>query len=209
MSKHRHNPYSPSSPAAASATGQEHPSGPRPAEMGYRDDPSLDLEALRITPSAPPITHIVVPTVRRPKKTEWVRVHPECKLVVNVIDEDRVLWFILPALAEAAKDVVRPCEIHLAHSRLSGECFLWPVPVDLSVRPNSWNASHALAAGLAQKSWVRMVANSSKQAYEVSVAQYGEPTWPEPVDDILRRGIAQHVISAADHPVLRRLRGEV
>lgn len=61
--------------------------------------------------------------------------------------------------------------------------------------------------------WVRIAANMSLGAYEVFVAageNLPEPTWPE-VDfqTLLRTAFKGHFIQSFDHPVLRRLRGEV
>jgi hypothetical protein len=65
---------------------------------------------------------------------------------------------------------------------------------------------------LAQEQWVRVTANMSLGAYDVFVAtgQHPDPTWPEQsFAELLRLGFKGHYIDSPDHPVLKKLRGEV
>ena len=63
----------------------------------------------------------------------------------------------------------------------------------------------------AGKGWVRVQANMSLGAYEVwdTTAPIPEPDWPDtPFKDLLRIAFRDRFITALDHPVLKRLRGE-
>ena len=59
---------------------------------------------------------------------------------------------------------------------------------------------------------MRVVANLSLGAYDVFEAggQLGEPEWPTPTfGELLRVAFKDRFITTLDHPILRRLRGEV
>ena len=58
--------------------------------------------------------------------------------------------------------------------------------------------------------WVRIKANMSLGAYEIFSAEsvMQDPTWPElPFNELLRIAFRDRIISSADHPVVKRLRG--
>jgi hypothetical protein len=68
------------------------------------------------------------------------------------------------------------------------------------------------AARLAETNWVRVQANLSLGAYDVFTAAgpLPEPNWPEqPFSDLLKVAFKGKMIEAQDHPVLKKLRGEV
>ena len=68
------------------------------------------------------------------------------------------------------------------------------------------------AADEAKSRWVRVTSNMSLGAYEVAVAsgQLAEPAWPDiTFQEIIKIAFRDKMISDWDHPVLKRLRGEV
>ena len=68
------------------------------------------------------------------------------------------------------------------------------------------------AAHLAMNGWIRVAANMSLGAYEVfqAVAELPEPEWPETTfQEVLRIGFKGKFVQDTDHPVVRRLRGEM
>ncbi len=67
------------------------------------------------------------------------------------------------------------------------------------------------AADEARERWVRVTANMSLGAYEVSVANglASEPSWPElSFQEIIKTAFRDKMISEWSHPDLLRLRGE-
>jgi hypothetical protein len=65
---------------------------------------------------------------------------------------------------------------------------------------------------MAQTSWVRVAANQQLGAYDVveSLGYDDESVWPaESMAELLAVAFRGKMIDAMDHPVLRRLRGEV
>jgi hypothetical protein len=92
--------------------------------------------------------------------------------------------------------------------------FVWPIRLPGSDgKIDSWSRSAMDAAERAGSQWVRVVANmGGLQAYDVTVAAggFGEPVWPDiTFQEIIRIAFRDMVISDWNHPVLKRLRGEV
>jgi hypothetical protein len=94
-----------------------------------------------------------------------------------------------------------------------GVLFLWPIRLPgPDGRVDEWSRTALEAAQMATKGWVRVTANLSLGAYEVfqATGQLPEPEWPNlPFPDVLRIAFKDRLIDNLDHPVLRRLRGEV
>ena len=79
-------------------------------------------------------------------------------------------------------------------------------------RLDEWGRSALEAVRLAAERWVRVQANMSLGAYETFEArgELPEPDWPDAdLRALLKVGFRDKLITSADHPVLRKLRGEV
>jgi hypothetical protein len=158
-----------------------------------------------------------VPT-RKPDKSWFVRVHPaeQYRLQTAVIElkEDRETYLVAPALWPelVTESTFSPRALFTAVNR-QGVLFLWPVRLPGSDgRVDEWSRTALEAAQLAMKHWSRVVANMSLGGYEVfqATGQLPEPEWPElTLQQILRIAFKDRFITALDHPVLRKLRGEV
>jgi len=119
----------------------------------------------------------------------------------------RPLWVAL-----AAEPTLRPKLLVTAISR-QGVLFLW----DLNLpqpdgRPNAWTQTALEAVQLAATHWVRVTANMSLGAYEgvKAAGDLGEPAWPNlSFSELLKTAFKDRFITDINHPVLRRLRGEV
>ena len=96
-----------------------------------------------------------------------------------------------------------------------GQLFLWPLKLprtDGAGGGDSWNRSALEAASRGQKRWVRVSANMSLQRYDIVEApgDLEEPEWPDMTfQEILEIAFRDRLIDSLDHPVLRRLRGEI
>ena len=65
---------------------------------------------------------------------------------------------------------------------------------------------------MAKKSWIRLVANMSLGAYEVyeAAGSLPDPEWPDlDFAEILKVAFKGQYITDIDHPVIRRLLGEL
>ena len=92
--------------------------------------------------------------------------------------------------------------------------FFWPVRLPSSDgRDLDWWRSGREAAALATASWVRVRANMNLGAYEIFKAEaaYPDPEWPEELAfwDLIRIAFRDHLVDRIDHPVVKRLRGQL
>jgi hypothetical protein len=158
---------------------------------------------------------ITVP-VRKPNKQEHVRTHPSddyrMPTLVLELKQDRETYLVDPALWPALAGELIP-KLLISTMNRQGVLTLWPVrlPGD-DGRLDDWNASALEAAERAKKCWVRVVANMSLGAYEVyeATGDLPDPEWPNVTfTEILNIAFKGRYITDAEHPVLRRLRGEV
>ena len=116
----------------------------------------------------------------------------------------------LPTATDAVEVV--PATLFTAINR-QGALFVWPVKLP---RPDGrqleWHRSAAEAAERAMKRWLRVTANQSISAYEMTaaIAELPEPVWPNyPFEEILRIAFRDRIVNSLDHPLVRRLRGIV
>jgi hypothetical protein len=193
-------------PAAAAPAGPD-PFDPASLRLGPGLSAGLGVKKALLT----------VP-VRKPDKSWFVRVHPDpaYRLETAVIElkEDRETYLVAPALWPqlAAETTFSPRALFTAVNR-QGVVFLWPARLPgPDGKLDDWGRSALEAADLAQKGWVRVQANMALGAYDVFEAggHLGEPAWTDlPFKDLLRVAFRDRLIESLDHPVLRRLRGEV
>lgn len=159
---------------------------------------------------------ITVP-VRRPNKQEFVRVHPspDYRLetaVLELKEERGETYLVDPSLWRELPSELTPKVLFTTLNR-QGVLALWPVRLPgEDGRLDAWNASALEAAEMARERWVRVVANMSLGAYEVYAAtgNLPDPNWPElSFTEILKVAFKGHYINEIEHPVIRRLRGEL
>jgi hypothetical protein len=156
--------------------------------------------------------------VGKPDKAWFVRVRPgpEHRLETYVLElkEERETYLVAPALwpALAGESTLSPRVLFTAVNRQGG-VFLWPVGLPgPDGKTNSWHQSALEAARLAEANWVRVQSNMSLRAYDVfeATALMSAPSWPEQtLRELLKIAFKGRYIETADHPVLRKLRGEV
>jgi len=180
----------------------------------------FELGSLRLSPAFIETAGVkkLLTTVpaHRPNPQDFVRVHPspEYRLDVAMIDlkDDREDYIVRPEIvSELAGEVVFKT-LFTAINR-QGVVFLWPVRLPApDDRKTEWPRSAREAAELAMMKWVRLKANMSLGAYEITVAEsvIAEPEWPElSFQDLLRLAYRDRMITTLDHAVVKRLRGLV
>lgn len=166
------------------------------------------------------VDYSVIP-LRKPGKQQWFRVHPELKLD-NVCfleveqDEGPPESFLLTnsvALQLRELPGISKRSLRLCVCRPNNTPFVWAIklPKGSGTKHDDWGRSALEAANLAESKWIRMNADMQLGAYKIftSRANWEEPVWPAlDISEILKRSIGeQHIISSADHPVVRQLQG--
>jgi hypothetical protein len=158
----------------------------------------------------------VVP-VRKPNKHDFVRVNPEqgyrlagCAIVE--LKDAGETYLVSPAMAVELPGMYVVANLFTTVTR-QGVLFLWPVKLPgPDGRPNVWHSSAAEAAELAMTRWVRVSANMSLGAYDMSVAagNLPEPTWPDlAFREILKIAFKDRFVESGDHPLVQQLLGTV
>ena len=178
----------------------------------------FDIASLRLNPSfletAGVKKLITTVPVKKPSQQDFVRVHPAAEYRENfaVVDlkDDREEYLVHPTiLSELSGEVVYKT-VFTAVNR-QGVVFLWPVRLPApDDRKTEWSRSAREAAELAKTQWVRMKANMSLGAYEITVAEsvIADPVWPGlPFSELVQVAFRERIITRLDHPVIRRLRG--
>jgi hypothetical protein len=156
--------------------------------------------------------------VRKPNKQDFVRVHADLAYrltpaAVIEVKEDREVYLVLPGIAQQ----LPPGEFSVVTLYLTinrqGVVHLWPVKLPgPDGKHNEWHRSAAEAAERSMVKWVRVTANMSLGAYEISAAvkDFPEPEWPDiPLQEILKIAFRDRIVDRQDHPLLQRLRGEL
>jgi hypothetical protein len=156
--------------------------------------------------------------VRKPDKAWFVRVHPaeEYALQTAVVElkEDRETYLVATQLWPdlAGEATFSPRALFTAINR-QGVLFLWPIRLPgADGKVDAWSQSALEAAQMARRGWVRVAANMALGAYDVfqATGELPEPEWPDTAfKELLKIAFKDRMITALDHPVLRRLRGEV
>jgi hypothetical protein len=155
--------------------------------------------------------------VKKPSKEWFVRVHadPSFHIQTYVVElkEDSEVYLVDPGLWNGLvyESTFGPRALFTAQSK-QGDTFIWPIRLPgPDGRLDDWNRSALEAAQVAMKKWVRVQSNRSLGAYEIyeAAAPWGEPEWPDlQFKDLLKIAFKDRLIDSADHPVLKRLRGE-
>jgi hypothetical protein len=179
---------------------------------------TFDLSRLRLSQDFTASTGVkklltTVP-VRRPDRQSFIRVHPEWRLQTNVLElkEERETYLVDPSLWSELSSEVTPKVLLVAITR-EGVIFIWPIRLPgPDGRQDPWSCSALMAAGEAEKKWVRVTANMWLGAYELFTADANlpDPSWPDiGFEMLLKLAFKDRVIQDLDHPVVRKRGGKV
>jgi hypothetical protein len=191
---------------------------PAPNPTGATPDP-FDPANLRLSQSFVETAGVkklltTVP-VRKPSPQDFVRVHPSPEYRDNFpiveLKDEREEYIVTAGLVPELNGEFVTKTLFLAINR-QGTLFFWPVrlPAPDGKMLDWWRTSRE-AAELAMKKWVRVKANMNLGAYDIYEAQstMSEPGWPEQgFWDLIKISFRDHLITAIDHPVIKRLRGQ-
>jgi len=154
--------------------------------------------------------------VGRPDSQLWFHVNPDSAFTVDValldLRNERETYIVDPALAIEVPTEVVTKRLYQYVTR-QGDVGIWAIKLpDPEGRIDSYNESAMLAVETARQRWIRLVSNQRVKCYEslVTNRNYGEPDFGSlSLRDLLAIAFRGKVIDSINHPVLRRLRGEV
>jgi hypothetical protein len=159
--------------------------------------------------------------VRKPDKSWWVRVHPDeayrLKTVVielSGVGVSRETYLVAqPLWSKLTTEATFKPKLLVTAINRQGDIFIWELNLPRpDGRIDEWSRTALEAVSMAVTGWVRVAANQSLGAYEVlqATGQLSEPTWPEvSFQELLATAFKDRLIDSPQHPILRRLRGEV
>ncbi len=158
--------------------------------------------------------------VRKPNKSAFNRVKEsndefgayECFVLETKDTGSDETYLVVPEIAEEIMHELTAKRLYLAIDK-QNNIFIWPVKLpDESGKLDHWNESAHVGAAYATKQWVRISANKSLGAYDILTAtgNLKDPDWPDlSFEEILNIAFKGKIIDSTEHPVLKRLRGEI
>ena len=183
----------------------------------------FDLNTLRVNPDRGGLgsirqilTHI---PVRKPGKQQFIQVLPGAELPVEllILKDDGENYLIAPDLRETVATEVTLVTLQLAITP-QRVVSIWPVVIP-GDPPNPWHLSAIEAANYARDGWIKVIADMNLGAYRImkALGDLPAPEWPEELGKTpeimmqaaIRIAFRGKMIDDPDHPVLKRLRGEM
>jgi hypothetical protein len=185
----------------------------------------FDFEAIRIPPNfereAGVRKQLTMVRVRKPRRQEWVRVHPDpayhAKVATIVLKEDEnskeEIYLVAPRVAEDMADEITLTTLYLAMNR-QGDVFIWPCrDPNPELRRGDTAATPRLEAiEAAMTRYVRVQWKSP--AYEISFRDASivetEPVWPDkPFSELIKIAFFRVglYIDDPNHQVIKILQG--
>ncbi len=155
--------------------------------------------------------------LRAPNEQEFFRTSPQENqhLVVGSITDKQDMgkvYIVSGALLEEVKlkfpKVVRAVDLVLTQI-LAGASLVWPVPL-AEDRGGKWHSTQRAACAQGRTRWTNKTAGRGEYDI-VTVDNAREVDWDPfpPFRDILRQAASERLIDSLDHPLLKKLRGEI
>jgi len=182
---------------------------------------SEQLEKLRLpqdfaasTDIKPVLTSV---SARKPNRQEFIRVRPgeenKFSTLIFTDKESREVYLATPDVADLIPGDLTPALIVVVMARNSKVPFLWPLTLpDAFSKPNRWWETALAAAKVAETQWCKVCSDLASGQYVpyVATGNLPDPDWGQvpPIGDLLRLAFRDRFINHADHPVIKRLRGE-
>ncbi len=187
----------------------------------------FNFEALQVTETISIVVKRVVTSIpiKKPKPgVEFFRIRPgsEWKFDTYLLDlggkgdgEGKFLLdpALYPEVIETKK--LRLVRIYAGITYGSGEIFLSEIPKpDADGKDHEYNRTRRLAYTAAETQWLKLQTNDSIGAYDMilSMSKLPDPEWPEEPENMVKAielAFKDKFIDDHNHPVLKKLRGEL
>jgi len=193
-----------------------------PTASGDSLDPFKNLEALRMDQQFGADLGLkrVLTNARhgKPGRHDWVKRHSDQTWTLQTAlfhfedDGKKEAYLVAPPMRDVLVNDLKPALLCAAISR-AGDPFIWEVPLPgLDGSPNTWNESMRSAAAMALDRWIRVASNMRTKSYDVTVtkADFPVPEWPVATfEELLRLAYKDRYIDSPEHPIVRKLSGEL
>jgi hypothetical protein len=154
--------------------------------------------------------------IRRPKKHEWFRIHPDFKPAFHIYQapakdrRDRI-YLVRKGAAPIFGDAAKPATLRLCVNS-EGVPFVWIHPHAEGGPGESWAKSRNEVAAAAIKGWVKITAGDGCYNIERPLRPevFVEPKWPEGThnDWLLRTFLQDMIVGDHKHPAAEYHRGQ-
>ncbi len=213
----------PAPPMEPTDVESERPLGSNPPTEDTPEPDPFDVERLRLPPdddAALGVQELVVSIpYRKPSREQFVRVRPGTEFrctagLIELKDDDTESFWIDPALwAHLSEEPTFGKRTIVTAVTRQGAVFLWGLRLPPAEgKTPDWVSIPLEAARAAETKWVKLFWDQSQRRHRIKVAGGidDEPHWPsQTFPELLRLAFKERVVTALDHPVLKRLRGEV
>lgn len=154
--------------------------------------------------------------VKKPGKFDFFRVHPDptyqFQTALLELKEESEVYLVDPLLWPELEPYLSKKILFVCINRQK-VVFVWPARLpDPNGRLDNWSKSALSAAQMAVGSWVKIKSNMYLGAYEISepAALFPDPEWPNlTLDEILNIAFGDRYIADVNHPVVKKIRGEI
>lgn len=188
---------------------------------------SIDLEALKLKSSASEIVKSspLLKTIRTTKtdNTDFFRIRggKEWMMDFPIFSQkgmDKEKYLVMPEYQQELNERNSLSPVRFYFGIIWGSNILFLSDVGIKVNDegalNSYNKSRHELYELAKNKWISISANMSLQAYVATEAKslIPDPIWPEKpanIGEAIEIAFKDNVINSPDHPVLKKLRGEI
>jgi hypothetical protein len=188
----------------------------RPATMPQTATINADkyLKSTEELVNIKPVKRLGSIEVRKPKKQEWFRSHPEMFAEISVVRRESTgdFYAVDPELVHELEEETREAYIAAAIS-YEGALFLWPI-----IKPKADGSGIQLFENdladlsLSRECWIRRQWMSGSKSYRVDQANTDrQPDWPDntSINDWVERAFRGRFIDTLDHTLVRQLRGDL
>ncbi len=156
---------------------------------------------------------------RKPSKEQFVRVHPDPAFrcnggLIELKDDDSESYWVDRSLwPHLGDEPTFGCRLVVTAMTRQGCPFIWGLrlPATENKVPD-WVSIPLEAAKAAETKWTKLYWDQAQRRHRIKVSDYlaDEPQWPtQAFSELLRLAFKDRVVTSLDHPILKRLRGEV
>jgi hypothetical protein len=151
--------------------------------------------------------------LRKPTDQEYVRTRSRLEVFMDCfkLKENGRLYLFLPEIEPYLKAKhIRQYRMVLCMPFGAQTPFIWPLVVPLDDMGRVWHESAQEAAKHAETEWIQIHADKGCYVAYSPPTPLPEPVWPEEdFFDLVDLAFKNSKLDSLDHPVLKRLRGEV
>jgi hypothetical protein len=179
--------------------------------------PEMDLKSLALSQDYTSMANvkkaIMKVPILKPTAQTWFQINPDpaWQITVSVIElkEDREHYIVAPAMREELINEWVP-KLLTGIITKQGTIMFWPIRLPgQDGKIDTWNESALAIVREYSGRWIRVQSNRESGSYDViePISEFPAPEWPADPQAILKIAFRNRIISSADHPIVRQLRG--